>query len=434
MHYSRIPFLGGAVALTLALAACGGGGAAPASSAPAPASSTAAPASAAASKPAASSAASSSAKPAAGASTAASTAANGQTTKLTASYSNLVADELPVWIAKDGGYFQKNGLDVTLNYIQSSTGIPALISGETQVFQGGGSETLSAAVGGADLEIVASITPVYPFALEVPASIQNANDLKGKKLGVSSFGSSSDIATRVALDKLGLDPNKDVSILQVGSESSRISALLNGAIQGGVAQPPARYDIEAHGFHSIYDLAAQHVPSANTAVVFKKSYADAHKDVVQKYVDSIVEAIAREKSDEGFSNQVLSKYLKLDNQDYLNRTWNYYVTNIVPSLPVTNTDQFTDAVNALESRNPAVKNYDVNKLIDNEFVNNAKGLASSSAPNATGPSASAGAAGSASSAGASSAAKPAASVSSGSSPSAASAAPGTAPSSSASGY
>src|SRR5581483_10600041 len=149
-----------------AMAACGGGGAAPASSAAAPASS-------AGSKPAVSTAASTSAKPAASGST----ATSGSTTKLTASYSNLVADELPVWIAKEGGYFQKNGLDVTLNYIQSSTGIPALISGETQVFQGGGSETLSAAVGGADLEIVASITPVYPFALEVPNSIQNASDL-----------------------------------------------------------------------------------------------------------------------------------------------------------------------------------------------------------------------------------------------------------------
>jgi NitT/TauT family transport system substrate-binding protein len=71
-------------------------------------------------------------------------------TKLTASYINLVADELPLWMAKEGGYFQKNGLDVTLTSINSSTGIPALLSGGTQVFQGGGSERLSAAAGGAD--------------------------------------------------------------------------------------------------------------------------------------------------------------------------------------------------------------------------------------------------------------------------------------------
>ncbi|MFI5268799.1 MAG: ABC transporter substrate-binding protein [Chloroflexota bacterium] len=289
-----------------------------------------------------------------------------------------MADELPVWIAKEGGYFQKNGLDVTLNYVQSASGIAALLSGETQVFQGGGSETLSAAAGGADLEIVASITPVYPFALEVPASIKDASDLKGKKLGVSAFGSSSDIATRVAVTKLGLDPNKDVSILQVGSESARIDALLNGAIQGGMAQPPARYDIEAHGLHSLYDLAAQHVASANTAVVFKKAYADAHKDVVQKYVDSIVEGIAREKSDEAFATKVLGQYLKLDNQDYLTRSWQYYVQNIVPSLPATQPDQFNDAVNALSQKNEAIKGYDLTRLIDNEFVNNAKNLASSS--------------------------------------------------------
>jgi NitT/TauT family transport system substrate-binding protein len=265
---------------------------------------------------------------------------------------------------------------VTLNYIQSSQGIPALISGETQVFQGGGSETLSAAVGGADLEIVASITPVYPFALETPSSIQSANDLKGKKLGVSAFGSSSDIATRVAIGKLGLNPDSDVSILQVGSESARIDALLNGAIQGGVAQPPARYDLESHGMHSLYDLAAQHVPSANTAVVFKKSYADGRKDVVQKYVNSLVEAIAREKRDEAFANKVLGQYLKLDDQDTLNKTWQYYVQNIVPDMPAMQPNQLADAVNTLAAKNPNVKGFDLGKLIDNEFVDRARPSAS----------------------------------------------------------
>src|SRR5581483_881819 len=303
------------VAASTLLAGCGGS----ASVSTSPAASSSAPSG----SPAASSAATGGAS------------ANGGGAKIIASYSNIVADELPVWIAREGGYFQKNGLDVTLNYEQSNTGIASLLSGETQVFQGGGSETLSAAVGGADMDIVASITPVYPFALEVPASVTDASQLKGKKLGVSSYGSSSDVATRVALRKMGLNPDSDVSIITVGSESSRISAMLNGAIQGGVAQPPARYDVEAQGFHAIYDLAAQHVPSANTDVVFKKSYADAHKSVVQAYVNSIVEAIAREKSDQAFSTNVLRQYLKLDNQDELNKTWDYYVKNVVPSVPST---------------------------------------------------------------------------------------------------
>ncbi|HEX6512552.1 MAG TPA: ABC transporter substrate-binding protein, partial [Chloroflexota bacterium] len=351
MSFKRSPFAS-VLALSALLAACGGGGSV---ASQAPISSPVTTSTAASAKPAASAAASAkpvasgaaSAKPAASGAA----AASGGGAKLVASYSNIVADELPVWIAKEGGCFQKNGLDVTLNYIQSSTGIPALLSGETQVFQGGGSETLSAAVGGADVEIVASITPVYPFALEVPTSVNSASELKGEKLGVSSFGSSSDIATRVAVQKLGLNPDSDVSILAVGSETNRISALLNGAIQGGVAQPPARYEVESHGFHALYDLAAQHVPSANSTVVFKKSYADSHNNVVQAYVTSVVEAIAREKSDQAFATKVFGRYLKLDNQDQLNRTWEYYVQNIVPSVPSTNPDQFTDAVSALAPKN-----------------------------------------------------------------------------------
>jgi NitT/TauT family transport system substrate-binding protein len=116
----------------------------------------------------------------------------------------------------------------------------------------------------------------------------------------------------VALQKLGLDPNADVTILQMGSGQTRVTSLLNGAIRGGVGQPPARYDLEKQGMHPIYDLAAQHVPSANTAVVFKKSYAESHKEISQAYVNSLVEAIGRERSDETFATKVLGQHLKLD--------------------------------------------------------------------------------------------------------------------------
>ena len=142
---------------------------------------------------------------------------------LQVSYSELVPDSLALWGASDGGYFSKNNLDVSIQLIDSAKGIPALLSGQTNIAVLGGSNALNAAVGGADLEVVAVLAPVYPYQLMVPASITSAEQLKGKKVGVSSVGSSSDIGTRVALKKLGLDPTKDVSILAVGSSQNRIA-------------------------------------------------------------------------------------------------------------------------------------------------------------------------------------------------------------------
>src|SRR5205807_5026260 len=185
------------------------------------------------------------------------------------------------------GIFKQNGLDVQLDNIASSTGVPALLSGQTQVAQLGGSEALSAAAGGGDLVIIGIIGGVYPFVFMAPASIASVDQLKGKKIGVSNIGSSSDIATRVMLHNVGLDPEKDVSIVAVGSLENRMAALLNGAIDGGVAQPPDQLALEDKGFHVIYDLAAQKLPSVGDSIVVQRSWLNSNHDVVQRYLDSI---------------------------------------------------------------------------------------------------------------------------------------------------
>jgi NitT/TauT family transport system substrate-binding protein len=216
-----------AAASAMVLAACGSTStpAAPASSAVA--STPGVSPSASASGPAA--------KPAASGSQA---AASVTPSKLVVSYSAIVPMTLPVWVASDEGIFKKNGLDVQLTYIESSKGIAAVISGETQMANIGGPETLSAVAGGADLVTVACESPSWPFVMQVVPGINSMAELKGKKVGVSNFGSTSDIATRLALENSKLDPEKDVAIIAVGSASNRLAALKSGAIQGGVSFPP----------------------------------------------------------------------------------------------------------------------------------------------------------------------------------------------------
>src|SRR5260370_19596878 len=175
------------------------------------------------------------AKPAA---TTAPAAAAGPAVPLHVSYSNLIADNLPEWLALEAGIFKQNGLDVTLDNIVSSTGIPALLSGQVQIAHLGGSETLSAAAEGGDLVVISITGPVYPFVFMAPAAITSIDQIKGKKIGVSNVGSSSDIATRVMLKKVGMDPEKDVSIVPVGSLPNRMAPLLNGTTDAGLTNQP----------------------------------------------------------------------------------------------------------------------------------------------------------------------------------------------------
>lgn len=228
---------------------------------------------------------------------------NGASTQkysLNVSYSEVIPDELAPWGAADGGFFTKNNLDVTLVSIASTAGVAALLSGQVQIAQMGGSDVLSAAAAGGDVEIVATLVPVYPYVFMASKDITNISSLKGKKIGVSKFGGSADIATRVALNKNNIDPAKDVTIIETGSASNRVAALRAGSIQGGVSQPPESTSLKKDGFNVVYDLAIQKLPAANTVVATSKSFIGDHKDVVQRYVDSLIQSIGRIKKDQAF--------------------------------------------------------------------------------------------------------------------------------------
>ena len=290
---------------------------------------------------------------------------------LEVSYSNVIGDELPLWATKEGGFFEKNNLDVNLANIASAQGVPAVIAGQVTFAQVGGSETLSANAGGGDLVVVAQLAGVYPFVLEVAADIKTPSDLKGKQVGVSSVGSSSDIATRVALKKMGLDPDKDVVIVPVGSSQNRTAALLAGRIQGGVSQPPDSLQLEAKGLHPIYDLASQKLPSANTSVVVRRSYIASNKDVVQRYIDSLVLGIKKLKADKAFGVSVLKKYFQSNDEDAMAKTYDFYAQLVTTAQPFPRPEMFADSQATLGGTNPAVKSYDVSKMLDTSFVQSA---------------------------------------------------------------
>ncbi len=344
-----------AAGLILSLAACGGA-AAPAS----------APASSAAAKPAASA----SAKPSAAA--AASGTAGGS--HLEMANSSLSGDSIPLWVAKDGGYFQKNGLDVNIQLISgAAASMSTLISGKVEFGNLGGSAVITSAAGGADTVILASNSPVMPYKLYVPADIKTAADLKGKKVDLGTIGSAVDVATKLGLRQLGLDPDKDVVYVTTGSHQAATTALLNGAIQARMDNPPGSVELDARGFHPLLDMAAQKIPAANSTLVVTRAYlnVNAHKDVAQKFVDSVVQGTARARADKPFTVKELLKYYKSDDQHAMEVAYDFWVGEVIPALPFAKPDQFTDTKNDLAKQNPKVADVDVAKLLDPSFVQSA---------------------------------------------------------------
>src|SRR5256885_8237017 len=294
-------------------------------------------------------------------------------TKVTAAYSNISADDWIPWYAFEKGIFKDNGLEVDLQSINGGAQTSAaLISNSIQIGQFGGSEALSANAGGGDLVIVANLAPVYPYKLYVQKGITSIQGLKGKKVGVSNAGGSSDIATRAALKAAGLDPDKDVNILAVGSHANRTAALLAGTIDAGVDDPPEDVELVKAGLTPLIDLAAQKLPAANTGVIMQRTYLSANKQTVQAYVDSLTIARVKMKADKAGATAVLGKYFKLDNQDALNTAYDFFMNEVTVPYLFPEVTQFKDAVDILGKTNDKIKSVDISKMLDRTFMQSAQ--------------------------------------------------------------
>jgi ABC-type nitrate/sulfonate/bicarbonate transport system substrate-binding protein len=359
----------GLLGLTAALlAACGGsaGSTAPASSAAAsPASAAAAPASARPAAPASSAAAASSfaasGKPAAG-------AAAG--TKLNVAFSTLIPHYLPVWYSQDAGVYAANGLNVDQKMLNSTLGVAALLSGDVSIYVGGASELLNATATGADGLYLANLAPVSGFKLMVNSSIRSKDDLVGKKMGITRAGSNTDTILRTILTRAGLNPDKDVSYLQLGGTPEIIAGLQAGSIQGAVFTPPDNIRIENMGFRALYDTADLHIPDSGTVVTVTRAWLNANHATAQHFIDSMVQSTARIKQDKPGAEASLKKQLKLDDEQLLSATYDYFTKTVWPVEPLSQPEQFAAAL-AVVQQAGKLPGFDVSKLIDNSLVQDA---------------------------------------------------------------
>jgi len=292
--------------------------------------------------------------------------------KIRAAYGNVTPANLAPFYAKEKGIFLQNGLDVDLSLIDGGgRSMAALLGNSVEIAQLGGTEAMSAYVGGGDIKAVALFVPVSPWVLMAPASYTGPNDLRGKTVGVASKGGSSEVAAVQQIERLGLKTT-DVTILATGSVANLTSAMLANQVYAGPGHPPDTAALFKAGYKVIMDLAAQNVPAVENCTIVTAKYANEHKDVMQKYVDSLIQAIVAMKKDKAGTIPVMQKLLNVSDQDALAQTYDYYVTQIFPVYPTVASKEWLYSRDEFAKTNAAVKDLDVTKVIDNTFVKNAQ--------------------------------------------------------------
>ena len=147
--------------------------------------------------------------------------------------------------------------------------------------------------------------------MEVNKDIQTVDDLKGKKVGVSTLGSSSDTATRISLRAKGLNPDTDVNIVAVGSLENRMAAMTNGAVDAGLGSPPETIALEDGGLHPLFDLSTIDMPPLAQCLIVKRSTMTSQRDLVQRVVNAMVAGAALQKKDREISQKTLIKWANI---------------------------------------------------------------------------------------------------------------------------
>jgi NitT/TauT family transport system substrate-binding protein len=293
--------------------------------------------------------------------------------KIKASYGNVSPANLAPFFAKEMGIFAKHGLDVDLVLIDGgSPSAAALIAGQVQFANFGGTETMSAVAAGSDMVAVALFVPVTPWQLLAKTDYKSPEDLRGKVVGVASKGGSSEVATDVSLQRLKLDPNKDVTKQPFGSVANLTAAMLGGAVYAGPGHPPDTVLLLKQGFKVIVDLAAEKIPATDNCTVVRRTYMQSNRQTVQAFIDAEIEAIAAAKKDKPGTIKIMAKLLKIEDQEALGQAYDFYVSQIMPSYPHLEAAAFNYTRETLSATNPAVKNLDVTKAFDDSFVTDAE--------------------------------------------------------------
>ena len=289
--------------------------------------------------------------------------------KVMIAWSAVSGSQAPFWIAKEAGFFDKNGLGATMIYIDGgSMTAQALMSGDVPIAQIGGNAPVVARLRGMDLTMIAGVTNILAYSLIVNPDIKKPQDLRGKKLAVSRFGSNSDYATRKILLKWGLKPDVDVAILQIpGGQMSRLAAVQSKKVNGLVAQPPVTN--LAHKFNLNIIAEPEDFGGAypTTTVVARVSYIKDNRDTVRKFTRALVEAIHFYKTQKEFSKKVIGKYVKTADGEALEDSYQFFAP-LVPSKPYPTLEGIKEALLELGEKDPKARAARPEDFADMSFV------------------------------------------------------------------
>jgi ABC-type nitrate/sulfonate/bicarbonate transport system substrate-binding protein len=272
-----------------------------------------------------------------------------------------------LWITKEGRLFEKNGLDVEVLYLESALVQRALIAGNIDFGEMTGSLMSAPKLQGADLVMVASFLNHLLYRLVARPEIKTAAELRGKRVGVSRFGAGADRATRLLLTKLGLNPEKDLTLIQIGGAPTRLAALMANSIDATIVEPPDHKKAQEAGMRVLANMEEMNVPFQHTGLVTTRSQLAKSPDISRRVIKSFVEGIHLAMTNTEVSKQAFRRYIRLQH-DREQEEALQVLRSFLPRKPYPTLEGFKAVFAELSDQIPAAKTADPKDFIDTKFL------------------------------------------------------------------
>jgi NitT/TauT family transport system substrate-binding protein len=287
--------------------------------------------------------------------------------KLRISYSAVNATQAFLWVAQDKGIFAKHGLEGELLYINSgSMNIAALVGGSVQI-AGGGPVSIEARLRGVKLTILGNPLPWLASNLVAHPDIKSVADLPGKIAGISRFGSSTDQGFRYLFRKNGFNVDRDLKMLQMGADLSRVAGLKAGTIQYTFLGAAATNNARAMGFRVLATAQQMAIPFPWTSVVVEESWLNKNRDLAYRYMKTATEAIVNLKRNRADSERIISKYMKI-NDPKLAATEFEFVASLMPDYIAPNLDGIKVILENFGKEYPDAARRDPKEFVDGSII------------------------------------------------------------------
>ena len=231
----------------------------------------------------------------------------------------------------------------------------------------GASSAVLARMGGLDTVLVATAAPGLLFYLVTKKEIKSAADLKGKRIGASRPGTDSDLAARVAAQKLGLG-EKDIQVIAMGTDNERLAAMSQGVVDATVVTVGGYVAAQKLGFHSILDLSQANIPYEAASMITTRSLIKENPEMVRRFIRGFVAAIQYAQTHREVTLKVLSKYMRTTDADILNASYDQYVGRVIPRVPYVSEKGLQAVIDFIRQRNPQAANVKPQDVMDNRFI------------------------------------------------------------------